>query len=176
MTSRLFDTIVIGAGPGGEGAAMKLAKAGQRVAVIEAHSSVGGGCTHWGTIPSKALRHSIQTLADYRGNPLFQGIRSQLEVEFPDLLRAADGVINDQVRTRYRYYQRNRVEVVFGQARFTAPDRIEVLRPGGLAEASAPAISLSPPARAPIIRRMSTSRTRGCWTATRCLNSSIPRA
>jgi NAD(P) transhydrogenase len=134
MTSRLFDTIVIGAGPGGEGAAMKLAKAGQRVAVIEAHSSVGGGCTHWGTIPSKALRHSIQTLADYRRNPLFQGIRSQLEVEFPDLLRAADGVINDQVRTRYRYYQRNRVQVVFGQARFTAPDRVEVLRPGGLAE------------------------------------------
>ncbi len=134
MTSRLFDTIVIGAGPGGEGAAMKLAKAGQRIAVVEAHSSVGGGCTHWGTIPSKALRHSIQTLADYRRNPLFQGIRSQLEVEFPDLLRAADGVISDQVRTRYRYYQRNRVEVVFGHARFTAPDRIEVLRPGGLAE------------------------------------------
>lgn len=133
-SSRHFDTIVIGTGPGGEGAAMKLAKAGQRLAVVEAHSSVGGGCTHWGTIPSKALRHSIQTLADYRRNPLFQGIRSQLEVEFPDLLRAADGVINDQVRTRYRYYQRNRVEVIFGQARFLAPDRIEVRRPGGLAE------------------------------------------
>lgn len=134
MTRRLFDTIVIGSGPGGEGAAMKLAKAGQRVAVVEAHTSVGGGCTHWGTIPSKALRHSIQALADYRRNPLFQGIRSQLDVEFPDLLRAADGVINDQVRTRYRYYQRNRVEVVFGQARFLASDRVEVRRAGGLAE------------------------------------------
>jgi NAD(P) transhydrogenase len=134
MSARTFDTIVIGTGPAGEGAAMKLAKSGQRVAVVEAHRSVGGGCTHWGTIPSKALRHSIQTLADYRRNPLFQRIRSQLEVEFPDLLRAADGVINDQVRTRYRYYQRNRVEVIFGQARFIAPDRIEVRRTGGLPE------------------------------------------
>jgi NAD(P) transhydrogenase len=119
---------------------MKLAKAGQRVAVVEAHRSVGGGCTHWGTIPSKALRHSIQMLADYRRNPLFQRIRSQLEVEFPDLLRAADGVINEQVRTRYRYYQRNRVEVIFRSGPLPAPDRIEVLRPGGINEELAPAL------------------------------------
>lgn len=135
MTTREFDTIVIGTGPGGEGAAMKLAKAGQRVAVIEAHDAVGGGCTHWGTIPSKALRHSIQMLADYRRNPLFQHTQQQIEVEFPDLLRAADGVISEQVRTRYRYYRRNRVELVFGRARFAAPDLIEVSRPHGTHEA-----------------------------------------
>lgn len=131
MTQREFDTIVIGTGPGGEGAAMKLAKAGQRVAVVEAHQAVGGGCTHWGTIPSKALRHSIQMLADYRRNPLFQRTQHQIEVEFPDLLRAADGVIEAQVRTRYRYYSRNRVEVIFGRARFIDPHHIEVARPGG---------------------------------------------
>lgn len=131
MTKREFDTIVIGTGPGGEGAAMKLAKAGQRVAVVEAHQAVGGGCTHWGTIPSKALRHSIQMLADYRRNPLFQRTQHQIEVEFPDLLRAADGVIDAQVRTRYRYYSRNRVEVIFGRARFIDPNRLEIVRPGG---------------------------------------------
>ena len=131
MATHLFDSIVIGTGPGGEGAAMKLAKAGQHIAVIEAHDAVGGGCTHWGTIPSKALRHSIQMLADYRRNPLFQHTQHQIEVEFPDLLRAADDVIDAQVRTRYRYYRRNRVEVIFGRARFLAPDLIEVRRPGG---------------------------------------------
>ncbi|ADC63420.1 Si-specific NAD(P)(+) transhydrogenase [Allochromatium vinosum] len=131
MAKREFDTIVIGTGPGGEGAAMKLAKAGQRVAVVEAHQAVGGGCTHWGTIPSKALRHSIQMLADYRRNPLFQHTQHQIEAEFPDLLRAADGVIDAQVRTRYRYYRRNRVEVIFGRARFIDPNRLSVERPGG---------------------------------------------
>lgn len=134
MTTRAFDTIIIGTGPGGEGAAMKLAKAGQRVAVIEAHNAVGGGCTHWGTIPSKALRHSIQMLADYRRNPLFQHTQLQVEIEFPDLLRAADGVIAEQVRTRYRHYRRNRVEVIFGRARLLSPERVEVSRPGGLSE------------------------------------------
>ena len=134
MSIRQLDCIVIGTGPAGEGAAMKLAKVGRHVAVVEAHSSVGGGCTHWGTIPSKALRHSIQTLADYRRNPLFQRTRSQLEVDLPDLMRAADGIINEQVRTRYRFYQRNRVEVLFGRARFLSPYRIQVQRPDGAAE------------------------------------------
>ncbi len=131
MTVREFDCIVIGTGPGGEGAAMKLAKSGLRVAVVEAYNAVGGGCTHWGTIPSKALRHSIQMLADYRRNPLFQHTRDQVQVDFPDLLRAADGVISEQVRTRYRAYQRNRLELIFGHASFVTPQRVSVQRPNG---------------------------------------------
>ncbi len=42
-----YDAIVIGSGPGGEGAAMGLVKQGARVAVIERYQNVGGGCTHW---------------------------------------------------------------------------------------------------------------------------------
>ena len=40
-----YDAIVIGSGPGGEGAAMGLVKQGVRVAVIERYHNVGGGCT-----------------------------------------------------------------------------------------------------------------------------------
>jgi NAD(P) transhydrogenase len=134
MKERAFDTIILGTGPAGEGTAMKLAKEGRRLAVIEAHDQVGGGCTHWGTIPSKALRHSIQMLADYRRNPLFHHTLDQVEVELPDLLKAADSVIDNQVRTRYRYYQRNRVEVIFGRGRFVGPNHLEVLRPDGVAD------------------------------------------
>jgi len=134
MKTRTFDTIVIGTGPAGEGAAMKLCKSGQQVAVIEAHDKVGGGCTHWGTIPSKALRQSIQMLADYRRNPLFHHTLDQVEIEFPDLIRMADGVIDAQVRTRYRFYSRNKVEVFFGRARFLDDHLIEVPRPDGAVE------------------------------------------
>jgi NAD(P) transhydrogenase len=49
-----YDVIVIGAGPGGEGAAMKVAKSGKNTAVIDKLSMVGGNCTHYGTIPSKS--------------------------------------------------------------------------------------------------------------------------
>ena len=55
-----YDVVVIGSGPAGEGAAMSAAKKGKRVAVVEEQDTVGGNCTHKGTIPSKALRHSVK--------------------------------------------------------------------------------------------------------------------
>ena len=41
-----YDAIVLGAGPAGEGAAMKLAKSGKKVAVIDQRHQVGGNCAH----------------------------------------------------------------------------------------------------------------------------------
>ncbi len=127
-----YDVVIIGSGPGGEGAAMKLNKAGKRVAVVEAYPKVGGGCTHWGTIPSKALRQSIQALADYRRNPLFQHTIDQLHIEYPDLIKSAEGVIQEQVRTRSRYYLRNKVEVVHGHGRLADANCVEVKSKNGL--------------------------------------------
>ena len=131
MTTKHYDAIVIGSGPGGEGAAMKLTKSGRRVAIVEKHAQVGGGCTHWGTIPSKALRHSIQMLVDYKKNPLFQHTVEQVNVDYPQLLAAADSVIQNQVATRYRYYARNKVEVIYGVARFIDAHTLAVTNPDG---------------------------------------------
>ena len=124
MSTKHYDTIVIGSGPGGEGAAMKLAKTGQRVAVVERHDQVGGGCTHWGTIPSKALKHSIQMMVDYRRTPLFQHTVEQIRPDYPQLLTAAESVIKEQVETRYRYYARNHVDVIHGHGRFVDPNTL----------------------------------------------------
>jgi choline dehydrogenase-like flavoprotein len=63
MSVRNFDIVVIGSGPGGEGAAMKASKSGKKVCVVEKRPFVGGACTHTATIPSKALRHAVQRLA-----------------------------------------------------------------------------------------------------------------
>jgi NAD(P) transhydrogenase len=134
MRAKRYDVVVIGSGPGGEGAAMKLVKSGKTVAVIEAFDKVGGGCTHWGTIPSKALRHNIQLLRDYRRNPLFQHTQDQVQVEYSDLLKAAGQVIDDQVRGRLRHYARNRVDVIHGRARFSGPNKIEVIQSGTVGE------------------------------------------
>lgn len=48
-----YDAIVLGAGPAGEGAAMKLAKSGRKVAVVDQRLQVGGNCAHVGTIPAR---------------------------------------------------------------------------------------------------------------------------
>ena len=52
-----FDLIVIGAGPGGYVAAIKAAKAGLQVSVVE-EDAVGGTCLNRGCIPAKALIHA----------------------------------------------------------------------------------------------------------------------
>jgi len=131
MNKKHFDVIVIGSGPGGEGTAMKLAKSGRKIAVIEKHQQVGGGCTHWGTIPSKALRHNIQMLVDYQDSPLFHRAVDQTKIEYPELLKAAGSVIQGQVGTRARFYSRNRVDVIYGSAKFTDPNTVLILNPDG---------------------------------------------
>lgn len=126
-----YDIIIIGSGPGGEGAAMKCAKAGKNVAMIEAYAQVGGGCTHWGTIPSKALRQVISGLREMRDNPQFHD-SVDVKVSFPSLLRTAEGVIRQQVSMRQNFYDRNSVEVIHGRARFRDAHTVEVaLNNGG---------------------------------------------
>ena len=131
MSARHYDVVVVGSGPGGEGAAMTLAKSGRQVAVVERHTMVGGGCTHWGTIPSKALRQTIQRITDFREDPLFQQIAEATEITYPQLLRGAENVIASQVRMRRRFYERNKVRVFHGQASFSDTHTLEVAGPNG---------------------------------------------
>ncbi len=121
-----YDVIVIGSGPGGEGAAMKCAKSGKRVAVVEDFPMVGGGCTHWGTIPSKALRHVIGRLSEVRANQSLFGISSEGEVPFSTLIKSAEGVIKKQVSMRRTFYDRNEVDVLHGHATFVDPHTVEI--------------------------------------------------
>lgn len=129
-----FDAIILGTGPGGEGAAMNLAKQEKRVAVVERYKDVGGGCTHWGTIPSKALRQSVSRLIEYNSNPLFSGTDKNLHLTFPDILGHAASVIGKQVKLRSGFYNRNRVSHFVGQASFVDQNTIEILKPDGSTE------------------------------------------
>ena len=52
-----FDLIVIGSGAGGSVAADIVARAGHRVAIVEA-DALGGECPNYGCVPSKALLHA----------------------------------------------------------------------------------------------------------------------
>lgn len=131
MSSSTYDVIVIGSGPGGEGAAMKACKSGKRVAVVERYHQVGGGCTHWATIPSKALRHAVARMTEFRTDPLFAKTAHLLDVSFPDLVRTAQGVISRQVVMRSSFYERNTVRLVHGHARLLDANTVEVDRPDG---------------------------------------------
>lgn len=130
-----YDVVVIGAGPAGEGAAMKLVKEGCRVAVADARGRLGGNCVHVGTIPSKALRQTVWNLMRYQRDPLFQRVGELRNVPLSQVLARARQVIDSQVAVHAGFYERNGVEIFHGRAEFQDAHRLAVTPPeGGLEE------------------------------------------
>jgi NAD(P) transhydrogenase len=121
-----FDLIVIGTGPAGEGASMKAAKCRRHVAAVERYSAVGGGATHWGTIPSKALRRAIYNVNLLANSPVYKKLDVVPVYDFPELLATAAHVVETQADLRQSFYDRNHVPLVPGSARFLNPESIEV--------------------------------------------------
>src|SRR4051812_13341255 len=131
MPGYQFDVIVIGTGPGGEGAAMQAGKHGKKVAVIERFHRIGGGCTHSGTIPSKALRFAIYRMTEVNANPLFRELGVTANFQFPQLRRGAENVIRQQEEMRRSFYEKNNVPIYSGHARFVDPHTVEICEEKG---------------------------------------------
>ena len=129
--SNHYDAIVIGTGPGGEGAAMGLSKQGKTVAVIERTPQVGGGCTHWGTIPSKALRHSVSRIVEFKRSGFDVDGDFSKQFSFKSILKHTERVIKDQVKLRQGFYMRNNCPIYTGEAKFMNKNVIEVTKDGG---------------------------------------------
>src|ERR1700753_4455919 len=60
MSDQRFDAVVIGAGPGGYPAAIRLGQLKVKTAIIE-KEYIGGVCLNVGCIPSKAVIHAAKT-------------------------------------------------------------------------------------------------------------------
>lgn len=123
-----YDLIVIGSGAGGSAAATIAARAGKRVAVIEA-GEFGGESPNWGDIPTHALLHAAQ-LYDTAKRATHFGLRSaMMGYNYPSLLSWKDLVIN---RTgtggNRRYYENEGISVFNSAAHFLSPHEVSVAR------------------------------------------------
>jgi pyruvate/2-oxoglutarate dehydrogenase complex dihydrolipoamide dehydrogenase (E3) component len=92
-TTRMFDVIVIGAGPAGEVLAGHLAEHGNEVALVESRL-IGGECAFYACMPSKALLRPAEVLAEARRVPgAAQAVTGKLDVDA--VLKRRDEVIHD---------------------------------------------------------------------------------
>jgi len=122
-----YDLVVIGAGPAGWSAALQGAKLGLEVAVVERGLMLGGACVQTGTLPSKALRHTVLELVNSRRAAQLGVHATQIRpLSINDLRGPRDMLIANHQQTIRSFFDRNRVQVLPGSASFVAPDRIRI--------------------------------------------------
>lgn len=131
-TARTFDVVVIGAGPAGEVAAGRCAEGGLSVAVVE-RELVGGECSYWGCIPSKALLRPGDVLVSARRVPgAAQAVTGRIDVAAALAFR--DGLTGGWHDAGQVTWLTDRaVDVVRGHARLQGVGRVHVTRGDGSA-------------------------------------------
>jgi dihydrolipoamide dehydrogenase len=145
MATKSFDAVVIGAGPGGYVAAIRLAQLGKKTALVE-KESLGGVCLNWGCIPSKALIAAANLVEDVRG-AADRGIAAEPKVDVARLRQFKNDVVKKLVGGVGMLEKGNAVEVIRGTARFASATAIEVSGSGEALRVEAPAFILATGAR-----------------------------
>src|SRR6266496_2695350 len=138
MATKSFDAVVIGAGPGGYVAAIRLAQLGKKTALVE-KESLGGVCLNWGCIPSKALIAAANLVEDLRGAGERGIIAEGVRVDLAKLREFKNATVKKLVGGVAQLEKGNGVEVVRGTATFVAPNAIEVKGAGEAVRLEAPA-------------------------------------
>lgn len=130
MATKSYEAIVIGAGPGGYPAAIRLGQLGVKTLVVE-KEYMGGVCLNWGCIPSKALIAAANTYADL-SNLSTMGITVEgAKLDVGKLQDWKAGIIKKLTSGVAGLVKSNGADTVMGTARFVGPKTIEVTKNDG---------------------------------------------
>ena len=122
-----FDTIIIGAGPGGYVAAIRAAQLGQKVACIEGRETLGGTCLNVGCIPSKALLHATHLLHETHENFEKMGLMgAHPTVDWQKMQAYKADVVGQNTKGIEFLFKKNKVTWLKGWATIPAAGQVKV--------------------------------------------------
>lgn len=125
MQERTFDVAILGAGPGGYPAAIRLAQKGLKVALIEA-KEVGGTCLNRGCIPTKALIANAEVLYNIHNAQKFGIELGSISVDFSKMQQTKDHTVSKLRSSLQGLIQANGITLINGFGTFVAPKKIKV--------------------------------------------------
>ncbi|MEU3949560.1 NAD(P)/FAD-dependent oxidoreductase [Streptomyces sp. NPDC029526] len=125
-----YDVVVLGAGPVGENVADRTRAAGLSTAVVESEL-VGGECSYWACMPSKALLRPVLARADARRLPgLSRAVQDALDVEA--VLARRDGFTSDwKDDGQVDWLRSTGADLYRGRGRLTGERTVTVTGPDG---------------------------------------------
>ncbi|MBL0748667.1 dihydrolipoyl dehydrogenase [Nocardioides baculatus] len=125
MTDTHFDTLVLGAGPGGYVAAIRAAQLGQKVAVVE-EKYWGGVCLNVGCIPSKALLKNAELAHTLQHEKAKFGIEGDATMAFGPTHKRSRDVSAGIVKGVHFLMKKNKITEIDGWGTLTGPKAIDV--------------------------------------------------
>lgn len=125
-STKEFDLIVIGGGPGGYVAAIRAAQLGMQVACVEMRGSLGGTCLNVGCIPSKALLHSSERYEEARLHFGEHGIKAKVELDLDTMQARKSKVVLDLTKGIEGLFKKNKVAYIVGKGVITGANEVTV--------------------------------------------------
>jgi dihydrolipoamide dehydrogenase len=121
----MFDAIIIGGGPGGYTCATQLAKAKKKVVLIE-QENLGGVCTNWGCIPTKAMISSAKTIVEIKKADRKGIVVPKFSLDFEKLMKRKDRIVTIMRKGIEQKLLRSNVKIIKGKARLISKNEVEV--------------------------------------------------
>ncbi len=134
-SSKQYDVVVIGSGPGGYTAAIRAAQLGLKTAVVEKNQTLGGTCLNVGCIPAKALLDTTELLLAIREKSGLHGISFEnLRFDLAAAMERKRSIVEGMTKGLAMLMRANGIDTVFGTARLDSAQRVIVSEAGGESE------------------------------------------
>ncbi len=123
-----YDVTVIGSGPGGYVAAIRLAQLGFKTAIIEKYNTLGGTCLNVGCIPSKAMLDSSEHYHNAMHTFTTHGIdiKGEVQVNLKQMVERKNGVVKQTCEGIDYLMKKNKIDVYHGIGSFINKNTIKV--------------------------------------------------